>query len=374
MIDIARLKEWKEDFDWQIFSQAFRRFRAKLGFGNSARYELYDALSVLLETGNGVTFESALQKLYDVASDEGEKPYTPKAIVIDRMLTQLSEGVKLPNILAEWAPPEEVALVVAARESGDFQKTLADAKFLIEVKQKIGMTLASAAGYPIFLGLFAMGLLLEISLFLVPKLQQSSVKLPDTLPSQLLFGLSSSVTHNGVYMLPCVLGLIGYIVWALPRQTGDIRLHLERFVPIFTIYKIVKGTSFLLTLSVLISAGIQINTAIKLMREHANPWLLERIDRTLENLSAGANLGAAFHLTDLDFPDRQANQFLQLIASSSGDNFAASIRGFAERWINRSLQQIKFASYILLGISLATIFFLMALIVLGTMSIGNVGY
>lgn len=345
----------------------FEVWFARVQFGAGARTDLYETLMVLLD-GNQMQLAEALEQMHDIASDSGTKPHQPMAVILKDLTEQLVEGARFSVAMSHWIPPEEVALIAAAEKSGQIRQSLEDAVQIIRAKQKIFGAALAGVSYPVLLLAIVAGLLVEVSLYLVPKLEKISPPERWEGAARILYIISSFVTQYGPFILGGGIVFTYLVIWSMPRLCGPFRVYLDKVFP-WSINRVVKGSASMLTLAVMLSNGIQMLAALNTLSEHATPWLRERIDRAIEELGDGSNLGDAFHRAGHGFPDPIAIQFLRVL--SSRDGFATAIKNFSVRWLDKSIRNIQIATRVILIVALVAVFALLALIVIAAFDIGN---
>ncbi|UST77202.1 type II secretion system F family protein [Pseudomonas siliginis] len=330
-------------------------------FSAEMRVDFYRSVALLLD--NNVLLNDLLLELYNSYSDDGKKPNEPLAIIALECYQATSNGNKLSYALARWAPHQEVTLIAAGEQSGALVKALKDATKIIGFKQRIKSAVMRATLYPSFTYALAGVLLWVISTLLVPKL--SKLSNPDTWEGAgyALSLISSAVTNGGAYMVIGILLLLVAIFYSLPKLKGELRIVLDR-MPIYTTYRVLHGATFLLNVSVMVRAGIQLHDALLLLHKDAPPWLAERIGAAIMGTRQGGNLGVALHRAGHNFPDKRAVQYLKILASRQG--FDEAIGNFAEDWLEQSITRVEKSASFSIVVSGAFVAGIMALVLLGT--------
>ncbi|NWC89942.1 type II secretion system F family protein [Pseudomonas reactans] len=343
---------------WNSFDDGLTKFR----FGSGSRIELYRSIALLLE--NNVALNDGLLELHNVFSDDQKNPGEPLAIVTLECFQAVSNGRKLHQALSRWAPHQEVTLIGSGETSGALATSLKDAIRMISYKQRIKTAVLSATIYPAFLYSLAGILLWVIATILVPKMAKLSD--PDTWEGvgYVLSVLSWAVTNFGAYLLAMIVGLLLAVFLSLPRLKGDVRVFFDR-APIYTTYRVLHGSAFLLNVSVMIRSGMLLHDALLLLHQDAQPWLKERIGAAILGTRQGANLGVALDRAGHRFPDKRAIQYLKILASRDG--FDEAINRFSQDWVEQCIKRVEQSASISLIISAAIMAGLMALVVLGTL-------
>ena len=108
------------------------------------------------------------------------------------------------------------------------------------------------------------------------------------------------------------------------------RLLLDRLPP-WSLYKLRMASAFLFAIVETARTGGEIKTStLQAMADAANPYMRDRLNRIAEGLVSG-NIGQASIAAGQDFPARDLNAILALIAAQDGwiERFAT----FLDRWL-----------------------------------------
>lgn len=343
-----------------IMIQDWNRLLVKLAFGTDKRFEFYETLAMLMD--NGTMMADALRKMYDVETDGGKKPNEPVAIVIKDCLLALENGRPISAALQKFISQQELALIAAGERSGNIGQSFGDIKLILESQSKIIGTLAGGIAYPTFIGLAVAALLRFIATDLVPKFSTIVDPASWTGAAANLYSISKFVTSYGAMTVALLIALIAAIAWSLPRLGGGMRIRLDE-LPIYSLYRQIQGTSTLLAISVLLSAGVQLKDALEMLSRSANPYLKERIDAILYNIRMGANLGEALYLSGMNFPDRKSIAFMRLLATV--DRFDLAIKSFSVRWMEKTIKRTEKVSKVILISSLLVMTAVFMLVIFG---------
>lgn len=342
---------------WESIEE--RIVRAQFSGGN--RIEFYETLSLLLE--NNVLLSDALHELYMVWSDKGRKPSEGLAVIAKRCFSEVSNGKTLGQALEPWVPAQEVGLITAGERSGGLVQSFSDAIRVIQAGMRIKSAILSATIYPILL-MSVTGLLLWIiSTKMVPKMAMMSN--PDNWPgaAYALHIISNIVVNFGLAIVVGIILLLVAVFYSLPRLTGPFRVVLDH-LPIYSTYRILHGSTFLLNIAVMLRANVLLKDALEVIAEKANPWLKERVDAAHYGIGIGGNLGVSLDRAGHKFPDKKAVQILMILASRKG--FEAALNRFSERWLETSIKNIEKTASLCLVVSITIIAMLMGLVVVGT--------
>ncbi|MDX1725961.1 MAG: type II secretion system F family protein [Pseudomonas sp.] len=330
-------------------------------FGAKERLQFYESASTLLE--NGVQLKDAVREVHGIYSDSGKQRHHPIALASREAFMGVSNGKVLADAMAAWLPSQERALIDAGQESGDLISALNDCVRLIEARGKILSSVAQATFYPGMLWALLIYLLSVISYKMVPNMARMSDPKTWTGTAAALYDIATFVTDEGVYALGGCIALLILVFATLPYYTGRGRVFLDRLPP-WSIYRTLQGTTFLLNVAVMLRAGIKPYDSLQRLSRTANPWLKQRIEATRYGVGLGQNFGQALKNAGHEFPDKQAIQFLSVLASRKG--FAEAALRFSDRWLNTSLKQVDAAAGLIRGLSLLLVGAMMILVLLGT--------
>uniref|UniRef100_UPI002FCA1FE9 type II secretion system F family protein n=1 Tax=Devosia sp. TaxID=1871048 RepID=UPI002FCA1FE9 len=275
----------------------------------------------------------------------------------------VSNGKALADAMANWLPSQERALIDAGQESGDLIGALNDCVRLIEARGKILSSVIGATFYPALLWALLAYLLGVISYKMVPNMARMSDPRSWTGTAALLYEIANFVTGQGIYFLVGFILLLILIFWSMPYYTGPGRVALDRMPP-WSIYRTLQGTTFLLNVAVMLRAGIKPYDSLQMLSRTANPWLKQRVEAARYGVGLGQNFGQALKNAGHEFPDKQAIQFLCVLAGRKG--FAEAAMRFSSRWLENSLKQVAVAASLIRNISLLLVGAMMILTLLGS--------
>lgn len=143
----------------------------------------------------------------------------------------------------------------------------------------------------------------------------------------------------GIILFLVVLGAA--IAWSMSNWTGKLRAQFDS-VPPWSLYRLVQGSVWLVTVANLSEAGVPHDVIVERMIRTAAPWLKERLIATHRLMRSGHSLGSALVATKMGFPHPQLVDDLGVFAQRPG--FAEALKGMAEEWSEEGLEQTRFAS------------------------------
>ena len=335
---------------------------ARMQFGGKERLRIYRKLARFLK--NNVSLTSALDTLWLHSSKDGKKPSMPAALAIDAWRKQVANGKSLGVAVRGWVP-ENDRIVLEAGE-GNLVEALNNACLLYESQKQIKGALIAGVSYPIFLILIAMGFLVMFGLQVIPQFEQV---LPRDKWSGVGWQMAVMSDFVRSYLIPSVAGavlFIGAVIWSMPRWTGPLRVRAERFPP-YSIYRLVAGSGFLLSMAALIRSGVKTTAALRLLQRDATPWYAERIGKTLAFVNNGLSLGDALQKTGLNFPDEDTVQDLR--AYSSLEGFDEMLMKLGEENLDDTVKLIQNQTAILKNVGIVVLGGVFAWIAIGIFSL-----
>ncbi|MEG1609967.1 MAG: type II secretion system F family protein [Bilophila sp.] len=337
---------------------------SKRAFSSSVRLRTWKKLEA--HTRHGLDLEYSLRLLRDQAV---ERKKISLARQYNGILDLLGTGRTLDVALAPCAPPEEVMLIGGGQASGRLSEGFRLAVNLIEARKKITDALINALTYPCVLFVIGIGLLLLVSVSVIPTLALVSNPKTWTGSSAVLYGLASFVASPlGVTCLVGFIGLVLMLFVTLPFWTGSLRLVADRFPP-WSIYRLTVGSGWLFTVATLMRSGISSTHILDVMIESENttPYLRERILAVAEQCGRGKNLAEGLAMTKLCWPDPELVDDLCVYAGLPG--FHYQIHELATEWMVDGIVQIqKQAGLLKVGLlSLIVAFILLLMLALSSL-------
>jgi type IV pilus assembly protein PilC len=179
-----------------------------------------------------------------------------------------------------------VALVGAGEKSGKLGSVLQDLALYLENSVKLKRKVTAASVYPLFIGIFFVGVLSGVVLFLIPRFEMmfSSFGAELPLPTRIVMGISKTAVNNFFVVLLMLVGAIIGIPMAYRTPSG--RMMIDKFklnIPIFgeMSTKIIFAR-FFQTLSTLLRSGIDIVTSLEIASKVINSLPIEQIVDTIK--------------------------------------------------------------------------------------------
>ncbi len=328
------------------------------------RKKLYEKLAGLME--HGVTQQRAVVNLKKRALKRGATDF--EAIVLGQIEMRLREGKAAGRTFEPYVPINEG--VVLQSYDSNFIQGLRDCAKSIEDNQKIKSCIVSATAAP---GFYLALLLVVMYIYgnvVIPKIAYA---LPMEHWTGLLKGLAwLSLFVSSSWFWVFIGGIVFAVLlffWALPRFTGPVRAFLDKYPP-FSLYRILIGARTLQAIASLMSSGLAVPQAVEKLKilSERFPWLFERLESTHFYLRDGKQLGEAFELTKLHFPDQELIE--DLIVFATLDKFDKKLIEIATNWTEESIKQVSTTSKVLNNVLLIFVGSFIAFMTMGIMGIG----
>ncbi|MBR5598895.1 MAG: type II secretion system F family protein [Alphaproteobacteria bacterium] len=318
---------------------AFAKFR--VGMAGKDRLKVYKKLASLLR--NRFSLMNALDIMYDSITAEGKNPGEPMAIAIASWGKSLQNGLSFSDALKGWAPARE-RLMLSVGDMSDLESALLNLIKVAEGTEKMLKPIVGAISYPSFLLIMSVLVIYAIGAYMVPPMEEAAPNARWTGSAKDLVFVSHWVQDNWILAFSFFPALFGIIYATIGVWTGPTRKFIDD-VPPWSLYKMFMGITWLLSLSALIKGGVPISVALAALRKDSNRYLCERIDRAMDFIKNGDNLGQALSKSKLNFPDKEVVADLKIYAEL--DNFEEALDKLANDWLDASAEAVEAKASIL---------------------------
>ena len=302
---------------------------------------------------NDFTLIDALERIEMIESKNGTKPNEPFAIVMRQWQKNLERGMTFSEATRGWVPPNETLLV-----------TLENVGRVVDGMQRIRRAMTTAVAYPLFLLALTFGIIIMVGLYLVPPLAEIATN--DIVwrgSARSLIWLSDVSIKYWYVFLVVAASVIGVVWISLPNWSGRVRSMFDKFAP-WSIYKIQVSSGWLMSLAAMVSAGVTIPDAMRMLSDSSNKYVSRILDSALRYIANGDNLGVALTNTKMDFPDSEIIGDLIIYADMNG--FDENLTRIANDYLNESVRKMEKISNILNGLGIVLVSVIIAWVVLGT--------
>lgn len=312
---------------------------------------------------NDFTLIDALERLEMIESKNGTKPNEPFAIVMRQWQKNLERGMSFSEATKGWVPPEETLLVTSGNLS-NLVVALENVGRVVDGTQRIKRAMTTAVAYPIFLLALTFGIIIMVGLYLVPPLAEIAGN--DMIwrgSARSLIWLSDiSINYWHIILMLFASGVA--IIWlSMPNWSGRARILFDKLPP-WSVYKIQVSVGWLMSLAAMVSAGVTIPDAIRMLADNANRYLRKTLDITLRYIANGDNLGTALTRAKRNFPDDEIIGDLTIYADMN--DFDENLTQVANDYLNESVRKMEKISNTLNSAGILLVSAIIAWVVLGT--------
>ena len=325
------------------------------------RLQIYRKLGALLK--NRFSLMDALERIYNIASKDGQNPGDSMAIASAHWMQRVRNGNSFSEALQGWVPATEI-LMLSVGDVASLELALQHTIRVVEGMNKMRALVMGAVSYPLFLMFMVCLLIWGVAKYMVPPMISAVPKLHWTGVAKTLVDLSNFVDQHPILLFSILPILVICTSITFPFWKGRSRAWFDN-VPPWSIYRIFIGVSWLLALSALVRAGMPVSRAMKaLSTNDASPYLRFRIEKALQYINNGDNLGEALYHTELKFPDEEIVGDLRIYAEL--DTFPEALENLANTWLEGSIRDIDKKASILNSAAILMIAAVIAWVVWGT--------
>jgi len=307
----------------------------KFEFNGDERQRFYTKLVQLLE--NGVSLDTALGQIEKISSRKSTT--LPK--LYRRWRNDVAEGTNFGTCLSPYVPSSEAILLETGANSGKLIKSLQNAAESIENQSKVKKAIVGAAAYPgVLTGMLIAAMVLS-AYKVIPTFEQI-IPVDQWQGIAYNVAIASRFIREDGFTIVIVIGVVLFIVFAsLPRWTGPLRVYFDRYVP-WSIYKMLQGSAFLLSVASMMSAGIKIDeVSLARISKQSDPYLRQRIKGIQKFIASGENLGDALYNAGYEFPDNEIIGDLQIYARLRG--FENNLVRISRVWVDGLVERVNIA-------------------------------
>ncbi|MBL0690308.1 MAG: type II secretion system F family protein [Alphaproteobacteria bacterium] len=335
-------------------------------FSSEKRLNIYRKLASLLD--NNFTVMNALDRIYNIESHNGKKSMEPFALAVKSWQRDLERGQTFSSVINSWVPQRE-SLMLSVGDISKFSLALKNLIQVIEGSREITSILISATTYPLFLMLMTIGVLVMVSLYLVPPLMEAANdSIVWTGSAKIIIDLSYFFENYWFLFIIFLILSIIFIIISLPWASGNFRVLLDKMPP-WSLYKIFTGVSWLLSLSVIIRAGTPLPKAMKILENQASPYLAFHLRKALRHITNGDNLGLALTRSKGHFPDDEIIGDLSIY--SEMEHFEESLTQISHGYLQNSIRKMKTTASTLNSVGILMMSLAIAWVVFATFDMQN---
>jgi type II secretory pathway component PulF len=259
------------------------------------------------------------------------------AIAIASWGKALQNGLSFSDALKGWAPSRE-RLMLSVGDMSDLESALLNLIKVAEGTEKMLKPIIGAITYPSFLLLMSVLVIYAIGAYMVPPMEEAAPNAKWTGSAKDLVAVSHWIQENWLLAFSFFPTVFLTIYATIGIWTGPTRKAIDDMPP-WSLYKMFMGITWLLSLSALIKGGVPISVALAALRKDSNRYLCERIDKAMDFIKNGDNLGQALYKSKLNFPDKEIVADLKVYAEL--DNFEEALDKLANDWLDASAEAVE---------------------------------
>lgn len=330
-------------------------------FSTNKRIAIWRKLVSLLK--NDFTLVNALNRLQMTESHGGAKPNEPFAICLREWERNLERGYSFSEATRGWIPTDETLLLTSS-DMSSLIVALENVGRIVVANKRIGRAVFSAIAYPLLLLVLVFGIIIMVGIYLVPPLAEVAGEgMVWTGGAASLIWLSEWAGRYWRF-IAFVFVVAVVIIWlSLPIWSGRLRAMFDKLPP-WNIYKIRVSVGWMMSMAAMVSSGVSIPDAMRVIADNANKYLRDILDKTLRHIANGDNLGNALQNTGMDFPSEEI--IGDLAVYSDMNDFDENLNHIANEYLEESVRKIESLSDALNTVGILLISGVIAWVVLGT--------
>jgi general secretion pathway protein F len=310
-------------------------------FARGPKSEEISAISEDLATliKGGVTLDRALL----IMSETGVRP------AVGQLMHDLHREIAAGHSLAEAVsthpelfPRTYAKMVEVAEVAGTLDDTLRVIAHERRRGESLRRRISSALAYPSFLIVAALGVLVFVLLAIIPEFERALAGFQGERDEPFIFGVSRALRANSDLFAFGGIAVLGAALLASRSRavrSGFMRL-IARLPGTREIVLYEQTTVFCATLGTLTHSGVDISTALRLIRDvMRDSRSAERIDRVVASVRQGHRLSEAL-LDEAILPPYAVHMLRVGEESGELDSAAMRVAGFYEARLDRSLTRL----------------------------------
>ena len=328
----------------------FRQLVIRAGFNSKSRIRVYRKLIRFLD--NSIPLIKALDILYYHATNDGRKPHSIQGEILNHWRRSVRGGKSFGQAIQNWVPESDRMVIEGGERAGALAPAINQAIEINKSMTQIKVSILSGLTYPFVLLTALVGFVVLFGLRVIPEFELVLPRAKWTGTGAQMAFLSDFAINWLVFLLPLLAISIILTLYSLPRWKGRIRAKFDN-VPPWSLYRLLVGTGFILTIAGMIKSGVPIPRILAILQRDANPYYRERLHHTAQNVKNGHNLGNALFLTGFNFPDSETIKDIRIYADLNRFNEALETLG--REWLEDSKVKIHRQSAIFRNVAIVAL-------------------
>ncbi len=316
-------------------SPFWRKYFGSAIMKREVRIEFYKTIGEYQKMG--MTPSEALSQYQIIMTRDGRRPHDPVAFLCAIWNEAVLNGDSLGEAVEGWVPHAESSILKVSGQA-DLPRATRNLETLFVASKKMRRSIINGTAMPVFSLYMLAGVFIAFHVYGTP-IFSSQLPLSKWPAPPLIIDSVGNFFWN-YWILTLVMPVVIFMLaaYSLPRLTGRIRLFLDFFPP-WSIYKIVSGASFMLSLAAMRAVGMTNGDAMTAIAGDASPWLKDILDRArAEMTNAQGNIGAALLAVGANFPDEVT--VLNLRSFSPMPTFSETIEATAGAWLENAVLKL----------------------------------
>lgn len=328
----------------------------QLSFDTKSQQAFLEDLASLIE--DGVPLKQVLESFIAVHHGASRQ-------LAESMLLELSQGYPVAEGMMGWFSPEIIEIIRAGEEGGILAHVLRTTAASLTQRESALSSVLNSLTYPLVVVFGALG----VSVFINHSIFESFrtiMPMRNWPASAQVLAHIATIVQQGWWMI--LIGLVMAVflfVRSLKNYIGELRPLLDT-LPVWKVYRKLNAGRFMETLGLLISNGLVLKKALKLLQGRASTYLASHLLAMEHRLGAGADNIADVLDTGLIPPEDLSR--LKLIAQSKGFDHALIRQG--QRSQDEGTQSIKITTKIFSGFLLLSAAAFMIFMIVCVYSVG----
>lgn len=266
--------------------------------GRTPKLRRTDLASFIREVATAL--EAGLPLMQALRTVRRQASSAAQRLILDRLIERVEAGQPLHQAMEEHGPPFDemvIGMVRAADASGRMPEVLHQLADLLERSIEIRRDLLGATIYPMIVASLIAASIVVLVTFILPTLMEplnaTGTRITMPWPTRVLLGFAAFIRGWWWALLGGAIG--GILLWrwwvAQPQNRFLVHRTLLRLPLVGPLLRDVAVARFTRTLGTLVSAGLQIIPALRIVRDTlGNVVLMSAIDDVTERVSTGQSL------------------------------------------------------------------------------------
>lgn len=313
---------------------------AKLAFGQSVRLRFYAMMRDFVRDGIPV-----YDVLRDIENSSKKLRIFPHEVISDLMMSMRGRTGRVPRTLGEslkpWVDPVEAALIDAGEQSGQIATGLHEVTNLIAAQTKIRGAVIGSMIYPIVL-------LLLLGVFMWMVSSQIMPVMTEILPRDrwpIMGRVLGWISDHSWWILGGLFGFILLTVVAfvatVGRWTGPVRDVFDQYIPPWSISRQMRASMLLTSISMLMEAGVPVNSAVAQLHAIGSPWQRKHMERIQGRMRRGMSEAESISGSEDGGSLFDPVTAWEITMYGSRTSFGKTLKGLSERAMERITNRIK---------------------------------